>query len=351
MKFQKTCAFIVIFLIVGLFFCACHSSSGPTKEAALKSTSDKVEQKGEVIARVNDTKIYREELDKAFNFHSQQNKGVSSQLPDEEVRKLKGIILKRLIETELLYQKGHELNIKLPDEEIYARLAQIKKQYPSEQEFIDYLAKIELTQEDLIKELKKNAVISEVVKQHMSSSQTTAKSYSDEELKKYYDAHKAQFQQGERVKASHILIKVEKTADEKTLQQAKEKITEILKKVKSGEDFGKLAQEYSDCPSSKRGGDLGFFDRGQMVPEFSQTAFSLKVGEISDIVQTQFGYHIIKVTDTKPASKKSFKESKEQIKQRLSGKSSGNNIKAYIQGLYEQADVKILVPEFASEQQ
>jgi len=350
MKFLKSCAFIVIFFILGLFFCACHSSSSPTKEA-IKSSSDKVEQNGEVIATVNDTKIYREELEKAFNFHAQQNKSISSKMPDEEVQKLRGIILKRLIETELLYQKGQELNIKMPEEEIYARLEQIKKQYPSEQEFIDYLAKIELTQEDLIKELKKNGVISEVVKQHMSSSQTTAKSYSDEELKKYYDAHKAQFQQGKKVKASHILIKVEKTVDEKKLQQAKEKITGILEKAKSGEDFGKLAQEYSDCPSSKKGGDLGFFDRPQMVPEFSQAAFSLKVGEISDIVQTKFGYHIIKVTDTKPATERSFKESKEQIKQRLSGKSSGKTIKDYIQSLHEQADIKILSPELASEQQ
>ena len=152
------------------------------------------------------------------------------------------------------------------------------------------------------------------------------------------------------VRSSHILIKVEKTADEKKLQQAKEKIAEILNKAKSGEDFGKLAQEHSECPSSKRGGDLGFFDRKQMVPEFSQVAFSLKVGEISDIVQTQFGYHIIKVTDIKRSTERSFEESKEQIKQRLASKSSTTTIKGYIQSLYEKADINILVPELASEQ-
>ena len=348
MKFQKMYIFTTLFLSLGFLFCSCHSSSTPTKEA-LKSSPEQIKQEGEIAATVNGAKIYQGELEKAFNFHSQQNKTISTQLPDEEVRKLKGIILKRLIETELLYQKGQELNIKPSDDEIYARLEQVKKQYPSEKEFLDYLEKIQLTQEDLIKELKKNFVISQVVREHMHSPQTKSQSFSDEELKKYYDDHKIQFQQGKTVKASHILVKVEKNADEQIRQQAKEKITEILKKAKNGEDFAKLAQEYSDCPSSTRGGDLGFFDRQQMVPEFSQAAFNLKVGQISDIVQTQFGYHIIKVTDTKPAKKKSFEESKEQIKQRLAGKSKSNTIKEYIQSLYDKADVKILIPELASE--
>ena len=348
MKSEKMYILFALFLALGLFLCACHSSSGPTKEG-LKSSSDKVNQKGEIIATVNDVNIYQEDLEKAFNFHSRQNKNISTELPDEEVRKLRAIILKRLIETELLYQKGRELNINPSDDEIFARFEQIKKQYPSEQEFTEYLEKIQLTQEDLIKELKKNSIISEVVKKHINSTPKTTKSFSEEELKKYYNAHKDQFQQGEMVKASHILIKVEKNADEKSLQQAKEKITEILNKAKGGEDFAKLAQEYSDCPSSRRGGDLGFFDKKQMVPEFSQVAFKLKVGEISDIVQTQFGYHIIKVTDTKPATTKSFEQSKGLIKQSLSGKSSSNTIKSYIQSLREKADIKILVPELASE--
>jgi parvulin-like peptidyl-prolyl isomerase len=89
------------------------------------------------------------------------------------------------------------------------------------------------------------------------------------------------------VKASHILVKTKSEAEK------------ILDELKKGASFSKLAQQHSECPSKKKGGDLGWFGRGRMVPEFEKAAFSLKKGELSDIVKTQFGYHIIKVTDTK----------------------------------------------------
>ncbi|KYK36045.1 MAG: peptidyl-prolyl cis-trans isomerase [Theionarchaea archaeon] len=90
-----------------------------------------------------------------------------------------------------------------------------------------------------------------------------------------------------QVKASHILVKKRSEAEK------------ILEELKKGASFAELAKKHSECPSRKRGGDLGWFGRGKMVPEFEEAAFSLKKGELSDIVKTQFGYHIIKATDTK----------------------------------------------------
>ncbi len=90
-----------------------------------------------------------------------------------------------------------------------------------------------------------------------------------------------------QVKASHILVKKRSQAEK------------ILEELKKGASFAKLAQKYSECPSKKQGGDLGWFGRGKMVPEFEKAAFSLKKGELSDIVKTQFGYHIIKMNDTR----------------------------------------------------
>jgi len=140
----------------------------------------------------------------------------------------------------------------------------------------------------------------------------------EKELKEYYEKHKSEFMQPEQVRARHILIKVPAGADKKKWEEARKKALEIRGKLLKGESFSKLAQKYSDDPGSKaRGGDLGYFSKGRMVPEFEKAAFSLKKGEISQPVKTTFGYHIIKVEDKKPAKQRSFKEVKQQIRQKL----------------------------------
>ena len=367
MNLQKplTSAFTLL-ICSSLFLYACHSSPTPGKEGSNGSQSTSVTTKeGEVkdnptspaqagsqtdvVATVNGVKIYRKELDRTFNAHVNQGQNGGANLPPEQTQQLQQIILDRLVESELLCQKGKELNITAPDEEILSRIEQFKKQFPTEAEFNAKLKENGISLEDLKSELRKNMVISKVIQQQMADQNSSNATTSDEELKKYYDAHKDQFKQEEMVQASHILVKIEKGADEATKKKAKEKIDGLLKKVKAGEDFAKLAKENSDCPSSQNGGDLGFFTRKQMVPEFSQTAFSLKKGEVSGVIETPFGYHIVKVTDTKPAAETSFEESKARIKQYLGGKQRSDAVRNYIQALKEKADIKSFLPKPAAQ--
>jgi len=140
----------------------------------------------------------------------------------------------------------------------------------------------------------------------------------DKEIEKYYNKHKSEFMQPEQVRARHILIKVPANATKKQWEEARKKALEIRAKLVKGESFAKLAQKYSDDPGSKaRGGDLGYFRKGQMVPEFEKAAFALKKGEISQPVKTTFGYHIIKLEDKKPAKQRSLQEVKQEIRQKL----------------------------------
>ncbi|EQH19239.1 peptidylprolyl isomerase [Clostridioides difficile] len=138
-------------------------------------------------------------------------------------------------------------------------------------------------------------------------------------MKKYYDTHKDEFKKDE-VEASHILLKTvddnNKPLSDKEKAEAKKKAEEALKEVKSGEDFAKVAKKYSQDTSASDGGKLGFFSRGQMVAEFEDAAFSMKKGEVSDLVETQYGYHIIKVTD-RINEQTSFEDAKETIKDQL----------------------------------
>jgi peptidyl-prolyl cis-trans isomerase D len=137
---------------------------------------------------------------------------------------------------------------------------------------------------------------------------------SAEDIKRSYEDNQQQYSTPEQVRASHILLKTEGKDDAAVKKQAED----LLAKVKAGADFAKLATEYSEDESSKtKGGDLDFFPKGQMVPEFDKAAFSMKVGEISPLVKTQYGYHIIKLTDRKAATTKSLDEVRAQIEDQI----------------------------------
>ena len=166
----------------------------------------------------------------------------------------------------------------------------------------------------------------------------------DADAKKYYDENQKYFEQSEQVKASHILIKVEPTAEDSEKTTAREKIQEIKQKLEAGGDFAELAKKSSEGPSGPNGGDLGYFGRGQMVPSFEETAFALEVGHVSEPVETQFGYHLIKVFDKKSGSTTPFEEVKERIEQFLKGQKMNEAVGLYIGTLKEKAEVESFLP-------
>ena len=177
------------------------------------------------------------------------------------------------------------------------------------------------------------------------------KPVTDEDLKAYYEKNAKQFQKEETVTASHILFDI-KNAPEgveanqyKADQLAKAKAT--LEKIKTDKaaDFAALATELSTCPSGKNGGSLGAFGRGRMVPEFDKAAFELEVGQVSDIVETQFGYHIIKTTEHQAAKVEKLEDVKAKIAENISGKAKGEFARARIEALKAAATIEYTEPQ------
>ncbi len=140
---------------------------------------------------------------------------------------------------------------------------------------------------------------------------------SDAEVSKYYETHKEQFRVPEEIRARHILFRLPPNPTKKEVEEARKKALKVEKLAKSGKDFAKLAEKYSQGPSAKKGGDLGYFTKGMMVKPFEKAAFSMKKGEISDPVRTRFGFHIIKIVDIKPAHIKPLSEVKAEIEMTL----------------------------------
>ena len=139
----------------------------------------------------------------------------------------------------------------------------------------------------------------------------------EKEIKDFYDKNEKLYLTPKRIRTKHILIEVKKGAHPAEVSNALEKTKKIRRRVLEGEDFSKVAIDVSDCPSGPKGGDLGFFQSGQMVPGFEEVAFKLDKNEISEIVKTEFGYHIIKLTDKIPQRRQSFEEVKSTIKNTL----------------------------------
>jgi peptidyl-prolyl cis-trans isomerase C len=164
----------------------------------------------------------------------------------------------------------------------------------------------------------------------------------DEQLKAYYDENIQQFHKPEAIHAEHILIIPAKDANDpnKALVAAKTKAQGILKKIKAGGNFEELAKQYSDCPSAKQGGDLGIQPKGNLVPEFEKAAYALKPGQVSDIVQTEFGYHIIKLISHIDANTVTLEQAKDEITDSLAGKQKEKIVMDYIQKIRSSADVK-----------
>jgi peptidyl-prolyl cis-trans isomerase C len=165
-----------------------------------------------------------------------------------------------------------------------------------------------------------------------------------EQVTDFYAKNPDQFKEGESVRASHILIAVPKGADAAAKAQARAKAEGVLKDVKAGKDFAALAKEHSADPgSAAQGGDLGFFQQGQMVGPFNDAAFSLAPGAISDVVETDFGLHIIKVVEKKPGRTIPLDDVKPQVEQYLQQMNRQEQTEAFVNGLRAKGKIEVLI--------
>jgi len=186
-------------------------------------------------------------------------------------------------------------------------------------------------------------VTSLLAQEYMKRKFSSIEKVTNKEVESYYNTHKSEFINPSMVKAQHILVKVDaKTATPAEIAVAEAKAASIKKELEGGADFSKLAEKHSDDPGSKsRGGDLGFFTKEQMVPEFSKAAFSLKKGEISQPVKSTFGFHIIKVTDIREEKQMSLEESAPSIQALLEKQRRKDVIEKEIERLKKKYKVSI----------
>ena len=288
------------------------------------------------IAVVNGVNITSNEFNRALNAYLERVAQRGQKIPDSQMAELKNAILENLIIGELLFQESKHKGIEVSAADVTEQLQNIKQRFPSETEFKKVLDENQITESDLQAQIKRDLAVKQLIDKEVAQQVMIT----DKESKTYYDTHPQSFVQPEQVRASHILIKVDADATEAQKIEARKKIADIQQKLQKGEDFATLAQNYSEDPSSQKGGDLGYFERGQMIKPFEDEAFSLKPGETSGIVETRFGYHIIKVVDKKPEEKVTYAEIKDRLNQYLTQQKIQSEEKLYIDNLKKNAAIE-----------
>jgi peptidyl-prolyl cis-trans isomerase C len=291
----------------------------------------------DVLARVNGEAVSRAEFERAVQaLESRAGGPVPAEQRDQVLRG----VLDQIVGYKLLLQESRTRKVTVPDAEVEGRLSEIRQQFPSEAAFTEMLAERKLTIDQIRTDARQDMAISMLIEQEIASKVAVT----PEQVADFYAKNPDQFQQGESVRASHILIGVTRDADAAARTQARTKAEGVLKDVKSGKDFAALAKEHSSDPgSAANGGDLGFFQQGQMVGPFNDAAFSLAPGAVSGLVETDFGFHIIKVAEKQPARPVPLEDVRPQVEQYLGQTNRQQQTDAFVNGLKAKGKIEILI--------
>ncbi len=319
--YSKTIVFISIVLCL-LF----------TSNPCLAKTSDQ----GVKFATVNGTPLFKAELDREMTTLMTRMMRQGMRPDPEGMENLKKEMMENIINREMLAQKAKAAGALVDDGVVAKNIMSFKKRFPDDNGFKAALDQMGLTEAELAEQVKKGLSIKKLIKRDVVNHIKVT----DKETRRYYDTSKSSFMEPEMVKASHILVKVDRDADDGAKQKAFEKISALEARLKNDENFAALAIASSEGPSKSKGGDLGFFKREQMVKPFSDAAFALETGEMSGIVETRFGYHLIKVTDRKPARILTYDKVKEDIKKLIKRDKEQKAIEEYIEKLRKSAKIE-----------
>jgi peptidyl-prolyl cis-trans isomerase C len=299
-----------------------------------------VEQKEPAVATVNGVRILMSDLDMEMQKEMRDNPEIQTSKDLAARRQLRKKVLDYLIDQELIVQEGKKAGLEPQQEQIDTEFGKIKNRFPSQDAFEQVMKKQNMTEERLREIIGCAFIVKNVLEVKI---EPLAKPVTDKDVADYYEAHKGEFAEPEEVRARHILIKLSSEASDEEKTYSKKEMQAILEEAKSGADFAELAKKHSQCPSAIRGGDLGYFARGDMVKPFEETAFALEPGQISDIVETEYGYHIIRLEDRKPGRQLELEEVSEEIKKELHDKEMDVALRNWLKPLREKADIKIML--------
>jgi len=265
------------------------------------------------VASVNGVLIPKAYLEREVRRFEEQALSQGQMVDESQRDQINRQALDTLIDIELLYQESQRRGFEITGDRIEEQVTSLRDQFNGEEGYAAALEQIGISDSELRTEFRRQLAIQDMIDTDIAPST----SVSQQESTEFYENNPAFFSSPEQVRASHILIMVSPDAGEEEKSEAKSRIEEIRGRIAAGEDFAELAGRFSEDGSSANGGDLGYFQREQMVKPFADAAFSLEIGELSEVVTTQYGFHLIRVTDRREESVVPFEQVQMQIFQYL----------------------------------
>ena len=288
-----------------------------------RQKEDKTPPSTAIVIRINNKEITRGEFQDIFKRTFLEG-GVDGEIKEEELRDLKRALLNQLVEEELLIEEARNLALEVKEDEIAREIEAIKKEYGGEA-FESAILNKYGTMDKWKEELKVKLLIKKVI----DATITSRLAVKEDEARKYYKEHIDDYKVKEQIRARMIVVKTEEEANQ------------IRERLKKGEDFAKLAEEVSLSPEGKKGGDLGFFGRGEMPKEFEDVVFILPIGKLSDVVKTPYGYHIFRVEEKRGAMDLKFSQVRDNIVNKLKREKSDMEFQAWMKALKEKASIEV----------
>ena len=301
-----------------------------------------------VLAKGKGFEINDRQLDEAFmNFRTASASRGQPPPPEDKRLETEKKLLDRLIVVQVLSRKATEADKTKGKATADKMLGEFLQQAGSEEAFKRQIAALGMTPESFTTQFTERAVVEEVVNREVRDQIPIP----PQQVQKYYDENPKRFEQPETVRAAHILLATRDIPTNAELPPDKQKaqrdlIEALLKRARAGEDFGKLAKDFSQDPGSKERGGEYTFPRGQMATEFETAAFAMRPGQISDVVTTKFGFHIIKVLERNPAKKVEFDKVKDRIRESLQQEEADKQLPAYLEKVKKEAGVEVLAEKY-----
>lgn len=288
------------------------------------------------IARVNGVVITRREFQVEYRQAVDQHAREGQPVNEAYIASVRRSVIQRMVEEELLFQESQKLGIVVSAEEIDAEVAEARARFQDGAAFERELTRLHMDETQYRRKLHRQRAVDQAIERLVMPSIAI----SEEEIRRFYDANPKRYQISEKIRLSHIVIRIPPGENPEDQTKARLNIEMIKKRLDQGEDFAALAQQYTEEPRREQGGDVGYVQRGQLLPQLDAVAFGLDVGENSPVLFTPQGFHLIRVTDRQPEKVITFEAARPDIQQTLLQLKRDRAVRAVIDSLHKKADIR-----------
>ena len=289
-----------------------------------------------LAAKVNGTPITEKQLEIAVDEYVPRSLYHGNITPEKRAV-FRPKALEEMIKKELYIQEAGKIGLTIKKQDLKAALRTVKDRFNSERDFQKALKANDLTQEGFEKILENNLLVNMFIDEEITKKAQVTEEY----LKDYYEKNKKSYVMPDAFRIRHILIKVPATAEKEEREKLRKDAEDVLAKAKSGEDFGDLAYKYSMDDWRVKGGDLGLVHKGRIDPDLEKAALGLEAGQISDIIETVYGYHFLKLEEKVPGKQLSFDEIRDKLRKQAEGARRNEIEEGILKRLKENATIEI----------